>query len=78
MDTFLALFRLSRPEKATFMTSRMADFFHALAETLAELKMLKLFFPRHRWRHRLPQHSALITIRPYISTIADMIRVSGR
>ena len=44
MDTFLTLFRLSRPEKAAFMTLRMAAFFRSLAETMAELKILKLFF----------------------------------
>ncbi len=33
MDTFLTLFRLSRPEKAAFMTLRMAAFFRSLAET---------------------------------------------
>jgi CelD/BcsL family acetyltransferase involved in cellulose biosynthesis len=44
MGTFMALFGSSRPEKAAFMTARMAAFFQSLAEAMAELKILKLFF----------------------------------
>jgi CelD/BcsL family acetyltransferase involved in cellulose biosynthesis len=44
METFLALLRSSRPEKAAFMTARMASFFQSLAGAMAELKVLKLFF----------------------------------
>ncbi len=43
MDTFLALFGLSRADKAAFMTSQMASFFRSLAETMATLKLLQLF-----------------------------------
>jgi CelD/BcsL family acetyltransferase involved in cellulose biosynthesis len=44
MDLFFKLFRSSRPEKAAFMTAPMAAFFRSLAETMANLKMLKLSF----------------------------------
>jgi CelD/BcsL family acetyltransferase involved in cellulose biosynthesis len=44
MDSFLALFRLSRPEKATFLSAQRAGFFCSLAEAMAELKALQLFF----------------------------------
>ncbi len=44
MDSFLTLFRSSRPEKAVFMTTRMAEFFQTLAEVMANLKILKLSF----------------------------------
>jgi CelD/BcsL family acetyltransferase involved in cellulose biosynthesis len=44
METFLTLLGASRPEKAAFMTARMAAFFRSLAETMAGLKILKLFF----------------------------------
>jgi CelD/BcsL family acetyltransferase involved in cellulose biosynthesis len=44
MQTFLGLLGSSRPEKAAFMTPRMAVFFRSLAEAMAELKILKLFF----------------------------------
>ncbi len=44
METFLALFGLSRTDKAAFMTSQMASYFHALAEAMARANLLKLFF----------------------------------
>jgi CelD/BcsL family acetyltransferase involved in cellulose biosynthesis len=44
METFLTMFGLSRADKATFMTSQMAAYFHSLAETMARAKLLKLFF----------------------------------
>ena len=44
METFLALFGLSRSDKATFMTSQMALYFRSLAETMARANLLKLFF----------------------------------
>ena len=44
MDTFLTLFGLSRSDKATFMTSQMATYFRSLAETMAQVNLLKLFF----------------------------------
>jgi CelD/BcsL family acetyltransferase involved in cellulose biosynthesis len=44
METFLNLLGLSRPEKAAFMTARMAAFFRSLAEALAEWDILRLFF----------------------------------
>lgn len=44
METFLALFGLSRSDKATFMTSQMAIYFRSLAETMARVNLLKLFF----------------------------------
>jgi len=44
VDLFLELFRASRPDKATFMTAPMADFFHALAQTFSDLEMLMLSF----------------------------------
>jgi CelD/BcsL family acetyltransferase involved in cellulose biosynthesis len=40
-DTFLKLFALSREEKADFMTPRMEVFFRSLAETMAEIKLLR-------------------------------------
>jgi CelD/BcsL family acetyltransferase involved in cellulose biosynthesis len=44
MDTFLALFGLSRSDKATFMTSQMTSFFRSLAEAMARVNLLRLFF----------------------------------
>ena len=44
METFLALFGLSRSDKAAFMTSQMATYFRSLAETMAQANLLKLFF----------------------------------
>jgi CelD/BcsL family acetyltransferase involved in cellulose biosynthesis len=44
METFLALFGLSRSDKATFMTSQMATYFRSLAETMSQENLLKLFF----------------------------------
>lgn len=44
MGTFLSLFGSNRSDKAAFMTSQMAYFFRSLAEAMAELKILKLFF----------------------------------
>jgi len=44
METFLNLLRLSRHEKAAFMTARMAAFFRSLAEALAEWNILRLYF----------------------------------
>ena len=41
MGTFLKLFSLSRPEKANFMTTQMESFFRALAETMAEIGLLR-------------------------------------
>jgi CelD/BcsL family acetyltransferase involved in cellulose biosynthesis len=44
METFLALFGLSRSDKAAFMTTQMATYFRSLAETMAKENLLKLFF----------------------------------
>jgi CelD/BcsL family acetyltransferase involved in cellulose biosynthesis len=44
METFLSLLKSSRPEKAAFMTAQMSSFFLSLAEAMAELKILKLYF----------------------------------
>ncbi len=44
METFLALFGLSRSDKAAFMTAQMTSFFRSLAEAMAEAHILKLFF----------------------------------
>jgi CelD/BcsL family acetyltransferase involved in cellulose biosynthesis len=44
MEIFLELMKLSRPEKAAFMTDRMTVFFRTLAEALAEVSAVKLFF----------------------------------
>ncbi len=44
METFLALFGLSRSDKAAFMTAQMNSFFRSLAEAMAEANILKLFF----------------------------------
>ncbi len=44
MKTFLALFKANRTDKAGFMNTRMESFFTALAERLAEARILKLFF----------------------------------
>ena len=44
VDIFLELFRASRPDKATFMTTQMVAYFHALAKTFSDLNMLSLGF----------------------------------
>lgn len=44
METFLRLFKLSRPEKASFMSEQMASFFQNLARELAKWNLLKLMF----------------------------------
>jgi len=41
IDTFLKLFPLSREEKAQFMTAQMESFFRSLAETMAEIGLLR-------------------------------------
>jgi CelD/BcsL family acetyltransferase involved in cellulose biosynthesis len=43
MDTFLSLFALNRADKSAFMTAQMRGFFHALAETMAERRLLRLY-----------------------------------
>jgi CelD/BcsL family acetyltransferase involved in cellulose biosynthesis len=40
-DAFLKLFALSREEKADFMTEQMQSFFQSLAETMAEMELLR-------------------------------------
>jgi len=42
MGTFFTLFRENREDKADFMTDRMASFFESLAESMAEVNMLRL------------------------------------
>ena len=42
MDTFLRLLRTSRDDKAEFMTDRMESFFRLLAESMAQMGLLKL------------------------------------
>ena len=44
MDTFFALFRSNREDKAAFMTDQMLSYFRSLAEGMAEAKILKLYF----------------------------------
>ncbi len=44
MDTFLTLFKRNRAHKARFMTEQMASFFYSLANELAAVQILKLFF----------------------------------
>ena len=44
MDTFLALFRLNRSNKAEFMTDRMGLFFRSFAAAMAETNILRLCF----------------------------------
>jgi CelD/BcsL family acetyltransferase involved in cellulose biosynthesis len=44
IDTFLALFKLNRSDKANFMSDQRASFFRALAEEMAGARILKLFF----------------------------------
>ena len=44
VDDFIRLHRLSAPEKASFMTSEMARFFHALVNEFAPVGMLRLYF----------------------------------
>lgn len=43
MDTFMALFRANRGEKARFMSNTMESFFRSLAMGMAEAGLLKLF-----------------------------------
>jgi len=43
METFLKLFKLNRPDKATFMSDKMGAFFRDLAAHLAPWGLLKLF-----------------------------------
>jgi CelD/BcsL family acetyltransferase involved in cellulose biosynthesis len=44
METFLALFGLSRSDKAAFMTDQMITYFRSLAEAMARENLLKLYF----------------------------------
>ena len=44
IDTFIALFRSNRSDKAAFMTSQMEAYFRSLAESMAAHHMLKLAF----------------------------------
>jgi len=41
LETFLKLFSLSRDEKANFMTPEMESFFRSLADTMAEIGLLR-------------------------------------
>ena len=41
LDNFFKLMRVSREDKAAFMTARMESFFRALADTMAEAKLLR-------------------------------------
>jgi CelD/BcsL family acetyltransferase involved in cellulose biosynthesis len=43
-QTFIKLFKSSRPEKLAFMTDRMESFFFSLAETMADKNILRLAF----------------------------------
>jgi CelD/BcsL family acetyltransferase involved in cellulose biosynthesis len=42
MDIFLKLFAESREDKATFLTSQRESFFRSLADTMAEVGLLRL------------------------------------
>ena len=42
IDIFIDLFRASRPDKAAFMTGRMAGFFRSLASAFSRYRILKL------------------------------------
>ncbi|MBW1753427.1 MAG: GNAT family N-acetyltransferase [Deltaproteobacteria bacterium] len=44
IDTFIALFRSNRSDKAAFMTSQMEAYFRSLTESMAAHHMLKLAF----------------------------------
>ena len=44
VDIFLTLFGSNRSDKAAFMDDQMASFFRSLAEKMAEVQILKLFF----------------------------------
>jgi len=44
MEDFIALMKASAPEKAAFMTPRMARFFHAIAKAMFEVGRLQLAF----------------------------------
>jgi CelD/BcsL family acetyltransferase involved in cellulose biosynthesis len=44
MDLFFTLFKSSRPDKTKFLTDRMAAFFLLLAERMARLGFLRMFF----------------------------------
>jgi CelD/BcsL family acetyltransferase involved in cellulose biosynthesis len=44
MDTFLHLFGSNRPEKAAFMTEKMARYFRTLTKAMADKGLLKLCF----------------------------------
>jgi CelD/BcsL family acetyltransferase involved in cellulose biosynthesis len=44
METFLALFGLSRSDKAAFMTNKMNDYFCLLAESMSDANLLTLSF----------------------------------
>lgn len=44
MDAFLKMFRLSREDKAGFMTSRMESFFRSMADVMARAGLLRLGF----------------------------------
>jgi CelD/BcsL family acetyltransferase involved in cellulose biosynthesis len=44
METFLALFGLSRSDKTAFMTNQMRYYFRLLAESMAKTNLLKLSF----------------------------------
>jgi len=57
METFLALFGLSRSDKAAFMTGQMATYFHSLAETMARQYDLELCNQQHQPPGRMHQQS---------------------
>ena len=44
LDIFFKLFKLSTGEKENFLTEQMKSYFRALAQAMADARMLKLFF----------------------------------
>jgi CelD/BcsL family acetyltransferase involved in cellulose biosynthesis len=44
LDTFFKLFKLSAGEKENFLTEQMKSYFRSLAQSMADARMLKLFF----------------------------------
>jgi CelD/BcsL family acetyltransferase involved in cellulose biosynthesis len=54
METFIALFRSNRRDKAAFMNQQMNAFFHDLAVELARDGILKLFFSKSAEKRSRP------------------------
>ena len=71
-DEFLSLMRMSRTDKEEYMTPRREQFFRALAQRMAELDQIRLFFMEIDGERRRPACASTLARRA-CCTIVDTI-----